>query len=109
MVLIFSSLDQTVRVSILIMDRKLDKISNLWLIYVGGKAAKELAATETKIKEDIYSAVKAKDAAKLKASYTEFIKVADLTSEYKDGELGQTDSSGYSPNWGTSKQYIYQR
>ena len=76
---------------------------------LGGKVAKETKAAETKIKGDIYAAVKAKDAAKLRAAYSEFIKVADLKSDFKAGELGQTDSSGYSPTWGTAKQYIYQR
>lgn len=66
-------------------------------------------AAEKEVENKIYSAVKAKDAAALKSAYAEFIKVADLTSDYKEGELGQTDSSGYSPTWGTPSQYIYQR
>jgi Photosystem II Psb31 protein len=76
---------------------------------MGGTSAKERKAVETKLESDIFAAVKAKDSSKLKASYEEFIKVADLKSEYKPGELGQTDSSGYSPTWGTDKQFIYQR
>lgn len=71
--------------------------------------SKEREAAEKKIEADIYSAVKAKDAGKLKAAYRQFIDVADLKSEYKAGELGQSDSSGYSPTWGTERQYIYQR
>ena len=74
-----------------------------------GEISKARAATESKLEADILSAAKAKDAGKLKAAYDEFIKVADLQPEFKDGELGQTDSSGYSPTWGTSRQYIYQR
>lgn len=70
---------------------------------------KERKAKETAIVANIYDAVKAKDASKLKAAYAEFIKVSDLKSDYKPGELGQTDSSGYSPTWGTDRQYIYQR
>lgn len=71
--------------------------------------AKERKAAEEAIQANIYSAVKSKDANKLRAAYNEFIKVADLTDDYKPGELGQTDSSGYSPTWGTDRQYIYQR
>lgn len=74
-----------------------------------GEISKARAATENKLEADILAAAKAKDAGKLKAAYDEFIKVADLVPEFKDGELGQTDSSGYSPTWGTSRQYIYQR
>lgn len=70
---------------------------------------KERKAAEKKIEIDIYAAVKAKDAGKLKAAYKQFIDVADLKSDYKPGELGQTDSSGYAPTWGTDRQYIYQR
>lgn len=64
---------------------------------------------EKEIEGKIFAAVKAKNSAALKSAYADFIKVADLKSEYKPGELGQTDSSGYSPTWGTSRQYIYQR
>ena len=31
------------------------------------------------------------------------IKVADLAPLFKPGELGQTDTSGYSPTWGTDR------
>lgn len=65
--------------------------------------AKERKAAELKLEADIYTAVKAKDASKLKNAYNEFIKVADLKSDYKNDELGQTDSSGYSPTWGTDR------
>lgn len=75
----------------------------------GSALDKANKAAETKIEADIFAAVKAKDAGKLKAAYDEFIKAADLKSEYKPTELGQTDSSGYSPTWGTEKQFIYQR
>ena len=76
---------------------------------LGGKISKERKAAETAIEANIYSAVKAKDASKLASAYSEFVKVADLKSDFKPGDLGQTDSSGYSPTWGTSRQYIYQR
>ena len=76
---------------------------------LGGKVSKERKAVEKSLEAQIYSAVKAKDAAKLTAAIKEFVAVADLKSDYKEGELGQTDSSGYSPTWGTSRQYIYQR
>ena len=72
-------------------------------------AMKEAKKNELKIKSDIYAAVASKNAGALKSAYSEFIKVADLKSDYKPGELGQTDSSGYSPTWGTPRQYIYQR
>ena len=71
--------------------------------------SKERKAKELVIVASINDAVKAKDAAKLKAAYAEFIKVASLKSDYKPGELGQTDSSGYSPTWGTDRQFIYIR
>ena len=74
-----------------------------------GEVSKERKATESRIESELFAAVKAKDAGKLRAAFEEFKKVADLNSEFKEGELGQTDSSGYSPTWGTSKQYIYQR
>jgi hypothetical protein len=38
------------------------------------------------------TAAKAKDAGKLKSAYDEFIKVADLKSEFKKEGRGQTDS-----------------
>lgn len=71
--------------------------------------SKERKAKEIVIVANIYDSVKAKDASKLKAAYAEFIQVANLKSAYKPGELGQTDSSGYSPTWGTDRQYIYIR
>ena len=43
-----------------------------------------------------------KDKATKKAD-DEFIKVADLAPLFKPGELGQTDTSGYSPTWGTDR------
>jgi hypothetical protein len=76
---------------------------------LNGKADKERKAAEKNIQASIYSAVKAKDASKLQAAFGDFVKVADLKSEFKAGDLGQTDSSGYSPTWGTSRQFIYQR
>lgn len=76
---------------------------------LNGKIDKEHKASEKAILANIKSAVSSKDASKLRSSYSEFIKVADLKSDYKPGELGQTDSSGYSPTYGTARQYIYQR
>lgn len=76
---------------------------------LNSKFDKETKASEISIEKKLYDAVKAKDSSKLKAAYDEFVKVADLKPEFKSSERGQTDSSGYSPTWGTSKQYIYQR
>jgi hypothetical protein len=45
---------------------------------LGSKTDKERAAAEKAIQANIYSAVKAKDAGKLRASYDEFIKVSNL-------------------------------
>lgn len=73
------------------------------------KISKDTKKTEIAIQTSIYEAVKAKDSAKLKSSFSDFVKLADLVSDYKPGELGQTDSSGNSPTWGTPGQYIYQR
>ena len=93
----------------------LKKSINAFDLFISGSNAiksptsKALAAAEKVVENKIYAAVKAKDAKALKAAYAEFITVADLTSDYKEGELGQTDSSGYSPTWGTPSQYIYQR
>jgi hypothetical protein len=70
---------------------------------------KENKKTELGIQKELYAAVEKRDASKLKSSFAEFMKVADLKSSFKPGELGQTDSSGYSPTWGTERQYIYQR
>lgn len=75
----------------------------------GGIKGKETKKTELALQSKIYEAVKSKNSAALKSAYDEFIKVADLKSEYKPNEIGQTDSSGYSPTWGTERQYIYQR
>jgi hypothetical protein len=71
--------------------------------------SKERQATEKALEADIYSAVKSKDASKLSAALSKFIEVADLKPEFKPNELGQTDSSGYSPTWGTPGQFIYRR
>jgi Flp pilus assembly protein TadG len=76
---------------------------------LNSKIDKERKAEETKLEAQIYAAVKSKDAGKLRSAYADFVKVADLKSDFKPGEKGQTDSSGYSPTWGTTKQYIYQR
>ena len=74
-----------------------------------GIKQKEMKKAELALEAQIYTAVKEKNAANLKKSYNDFIKVANLKSDYKPGELGQTDGSGYSPTWGTDRQYIYQR
>ena len=74
-----------------------------------GIKQKETKKAELAIQAKINDAVKSKNAGALKSAYDEFIKVADLKSEYKPGEQGQTDSSGYSPTWGTDRQQIYQR
>mmetsp|Transcript_8387 Transcript_8387/g.12499 ORF Transcript_8387/g.12499 Transcript_8387/m.12499 type:complete len:194 (+) Transcript_8387:44-625(+) len=76
---------------------------------MSGKISKERKATEKSLEAAIYTAVKAKDASKLQSALQQFIEVANLKPEFKQGELGQTDSSGYSPTWGTPRQYIYQR
>ena len=91
------------------------KVLNAFDLFISSSNALKNPATKAKkvaekaIEAQIYSAVKAKDAAALKSAYNEFIKVADLSSEYKPNELGQTDSSGYSPTYGTKNEYIYQR
>lgn len=71
--------------------------------------AKERKKAELALQAKIYEAVKNKDRAQLAASYGEFIKVADLTSEFKLTDAGQTDSSGYSPTYGTPRQQLYVR
>eukprot|EP00401_Gymnodinium_catenatum_P071210 CAMPEP_0117550466 /NCGR_PEP_ID=MMETSP0784-20121206/48695_1 /TAXON_ID=39447 /ORGANISM="" /LENGTH=164 /DNA_ID=CAMNT_0005347485 /DNA_START=117 /DNA_END=611 /DNA_ORIENTATION=+ len=76
---------------------------------VKSPTSKARQAKETELESKFFAAVQSKNSGDLKAAYNEFIKVADLTEEYKSGEVGQTDSSGYSPTWGTSRQYIYQR
>ena len=91
------------------------KTQNAFDLFISGSNAlnsatmKATKKTELKLKADIYAAVASKNSGALKTAYTEFIKVADLKPEYKPNELGQTDSSGYSPTWGTDRQYIYQR
>lgn len=70
---------------------------------------KAIKSQEIALKSDIFSAAAAKDSSKLKTAYDSFIKVADLTSDYKPTEKGQSDSSGYAPTYGTSKEYIYIR
>lgn len=91
------------------------RIVNAFDLFISGSNAlnsqvdKERKAAEKSIQANLYAAVKAKDANKLRAAYNDFVKVADLKPEYKPGELGQTDSSGYAPTWGTDRQYIYQR
>mmetsp|Transcript_19767 Transcript_19767/g.19878 ORF Transcript_19767/g.19878 Transcript_19767/m.19878 type:complete len:193 (+) Transcript_19767:89-667(+) len=74
-----------------------------------GKASKEKKAAEQKIVDEIYKAVESKDASKLKSAYSEFVNFAALKSPFGPNDIGQTDSSGYSPTWGTPKQQIYQR
>jgi hypothetical protein len=71
--------------------------------------AKERKSAELALQAKIYDAVKNKDRGQLSTSYGEFIKVADLTSDYKPGEPGQTDSSGNSPTYGTAREQIYRR
>ena len=91
------------------------KTQNAFDLFISGSNAlnsatmKATKKTELKLKADIYAAVASKNSGALKTAYIEFIKVADLKPEYKPNELGQTDSSGYSPTWGTDRQYIYQR
>jgi hypothetical protein len=76
---------------------------------LNSKMAKETKKAELAIQKQIYGAVAAKDAGKLKSSFEEFVKVASLKSEFGSKDLGQSDSSGNSPTWGTDRQYIYQR
>lgn len=76
---------------------------------LGSEISKATAAAETAAKKEIFDAVAAKDAGKLKAAFDKFVTVAELTPVFKPEEKGQSDSSGYSPTWGTSRQYIYQR
>lgn len=93
-----------------------DKKANAWFdLFISGtnslpgEAMKKAKKEETTIKADIFAAVASKDASKLKSSYASFIKVASLKPDFKPGELGQSDSSGYSPTWGTDREYIYIR
>eukprot|EP01035_Chromulina_nebulosa_P018109 gene18109-23763_t len=91
------------------------KVQNAFDLFISRSTAlnsikdKEIRAKETAIKDQLYAAVSAKDSSKLKSSYSEFVKVADLISLYKPEEKGQSDSSGYSPAYGTEREYIYQR
>lgn len=73
---------------------------------VKGKA---LAKAETALKNDIFAAVDAKDSGKLKSAYESFLKTASLIPDYKPDEQGQSDSSGYAPTYGTSREFIYIR
>ena len=93
-------------------DKKAEAWFTLFISGVNGlpsETSKAAKAEQSGIKADIFSAVNAKDSGKLKSSFAKFIKSADLKPDFKPGELGQTDSSGYSPTWGTDRQYIYQR
>lgn len=91
------------------------KVVNAFDLFISASNAqkgikqKETKKAELAIQAQLYDAVKAKNAANLKSAYDEFIKVANLKSEYKASDVGQTDSSGYSPTWGTERQQIYQR
>jgi len=90
------------------------KLANGFDLFISGGnfpsvAGKATAKKEKELANQFFAAVKAKDSGKVRSAYSEFMKIADLKSDYKPGELGQTDSSGYSPTWGTSRQYIYQR
>ena len=92
-------------------------VNNAFDLFISGAnrgnnpTVKETRAKETELASAFKAAVAAGDASKAKSAFSDFIKVADLQPEYKAGELGQTDSAGngYSPTWGTEKQYIYQR
>lgn len=90
-------------------------VSNAFDLFISGTnrgnnpKVKETRNKETELAAAFKAAVAGGDAAKAKSAYAEFIKVADLKPEYKNNELGQTDTSGYSPTWGTERQYIYQR
>lgn len=91
------------------------KAKNAFDLFISGSNAqksdvsKARKASELEIQKEIFAAVDAKDAGKLKAAFDKFVEVADLKPAFKPDEKGQTDSSGYSPTWGTSRQYIYQR
>ena len=91
------------------------KTKNAFDLFISGSNAqksvttKARAAVETDLKNKIFAAAAAKDAAGLKAAYNEFYKVADLKEDFKPSDLGQTGSSGYELTWGTDRQYIYQR
>lgn len=91
------------------------KVSNSFDLFISGSTAKNsqldknVRAEEKKIAADFFAGVKARDAGKVKAAYDQFIKVASLKSDFRPDERGQSDSSGYSPYYGTSREYIYQR
>lgn len=90
------------------------KLNNAFDLFISSGNPKSISGKATAKKEKeleaaFFAAVKAKDSSKVKSVYNEFIKVADLKSEFKPDEPGQTDSSGYSPTWGTARQQIYQR
>jgi hypothetical protein len=92
-------------------------VSNWFDLFISGAnrgnniAVKELRAKETELASTFKAAVAAGDASKAKSAYSDFIKLADLQPEFKANELGQSDSAGagFSPTWGTDRQYIYQR
>ena len=92
-------------------------VSNWFDLFISGAnrgnnpAVKEVRAKETELASAFKAAVAAGDASKAKSAYSDFIKLADLQPEYKPNELGQSDSAGagFSPTWGTERQYIYQR
>jgi len=94
---------------------KLESSGNTFDLFIAGTnigynpAVKATRAQEKELAAAFKAAVAAKDSGKIKSTLGEFIKVADLKSEYKPNERGQTDSSGYAPTWGTESQYIYQR
>ena len=92
-------------------------VSNAFDLFISGAnrgsnpKVKETKKKETQLAADFKAAVAAGDSAKAKSAYSEFVKIADLKPEYKPDELGQTDSAGngFSPTWGTEKQFIYIR
>lgn len=65
------------------------KILNAFDLFISGSTAKkgiadkERRVAEKAIQANIYAAVKAKDSAKLKSTFTEFIKIADLQVSIK--------------------------
>lgn len=65
----------------------------------------EVRGAENRLQDTIFEAAKTKDASKLKTAYAEFIKVADLKSDYKLSEKGASDSSGFAPTYGTERGY----
>lgn len=91
------------------------KVKNAFDLFISSSNAlnsdldKERKKEETNIYENIKKAVETRDAASLRENYNKFVEVAELKPDYKPDERGQTDSSGYAPTYGTSRQYIYQR